>query len=284
MSSPFALEPWAAPRRARVDAWMRDRLAHAEPPAFADALLWPVAAGGKRYRPLLCFAAAEAVGAPADDPLVLAAAGAVELVHTYSLVHDDLPCMDDDDERRGLPTVHKKWSEGVAVLVGDALLTEALGALAEAGAPARALPLVVRLAQASGHRGMVGGQAWDIGLGGPITDADGLLRLHRGKTGALIEAAVWMGAAAGGASGAALAAAARAGAALGVAFQIADDVLDADEDAGDGGPPSYVKLFGVDGARARAEALLAEAEAALAALAAPGALAALARYTLDRSV
>jgi geranylgeranyl pyrophosphate synthase len=263
---------------------MRSRLAGAAPAAFADALLWPVAAGGKRYRPLLCFAAAEAVGAGPDAPLVLAAAGAVELVHTYSLVHDDLPCMDDDDERRGLPTVHKKWSDGVAVLVGDALLTEAFGALAECGPADRALPLVARLAQASGHRGMVGGQAWDIGLGGPITDGEGLVRLHRGKTGALIEAAVWMGAAAGGANPGQLDAAARAGAALGVAFQIADDVLDADEDAGDSGPPSYVKLYGVAGARARAEALLAEATDALAALPRADALRALARYTLSRSV
>src|SRR4030095_15950273 len=130
--------------------------------------------GGKRMRPLLAMAAGEA-GSPAAPPALLPIAVAFELVHTYSLVHDDLPCMDDDDLRRGIPTVHKVFGEGAAVLVGDALLTEAFLLAAETGDPAVGRELAV----AAGHEGMIGGQADDIGMGGPVEDMERLLSLHR---------------------------------------------------------------------------------------------------------
>jgi geranylgeranyl diphosphate synthase type II len=276
------LDRWASPLRARVDAWMLARFADAWPPRFQEACRYPLLTGGKRIRPLLGYAAAEAVGAPVDDR-VLGALGCLELVHGYSLVHDDLPCMDDDDERRGRPTVHRAYTDGTAVLVGDAMLTAAFGGLAALDAPGDVrAALVSELARAAGHVGMIAGQAADIGLGGPVTDVDQLVRLHRAKTGALIRGAVRMGGIAAGADDQQLAALTTYGAAIGLAFQLADDVLDADEDAGVDGPPSYVKLLGVDETRARARAFMDEALAAVADLPAPERLVDLARFTVER--
>lgn len=285
MSAP--LDAWMAALRPELDRRLLAVFDDAVPARLAEACRYPIETGGKRFRPLMVLAAAEACAALPGEPNAAAwAAGvALELVHTYSLVHDDLPCMDDDDERRGRPTAHKVYGEGPAVLVGDALLTAAFGHLAAAGlAPQVALPLIQRLATAAGHVGMIAGQAYDVGMNGPITTLDALVRLHRAKTGALIAAATAMGGVAAGATAEQAAALAGYGEAVGLAFQIADDVLDADQDADDGGPPSYVKLLGIDEARARAQACLHEALAFADQLPSPGRLRALARYTVEREL
>jgi geranylgeranyl diphosphate synthase type II len=274
------LRDWSASRRSQIDTILTSRFDATHPPRLAEACQYPLTTGGKRIRALLSIAACEALGV-ATRPDTLLAAAAVEMVHGYSLVHDDLPCMDDDDERRGRPTVHRVFGEGEAVLVGDAMLTEAFAMLAET-APALSGPLVAELAQAAGHRGMIGGQALDVGMAGPIVDIDTLLTLHRGKTGALIRAAVRMGGLVAGASPAVLDSLTRYGEAVGLAFQLADDVLDEEQDAGDDGPPSFIKLLGVDETRRRARALAEEAEQAVVGLPAPGILIALARYTVER--
>ncbi|MDG1480856.1 MAG: polyprenyl synthetase family protein [Myxococcota bacterium] len=274
------LSTWSAPRRTRVDALLLSRFAAASPDRLAQACQYPLSTGGKRIRALLSIAACEALRSPIRQDTLLAAA-AVEMVHGYSLVHDDLPCMDNDDERRGRPTVHRVYTEGEALLVGDAMLTEAFSMLCET-TPTLIGPLVAELSSAAGHRGMIGGQAFDVGMAGPVTDVDTLLTLHRGKTGALIRAAVRMGGRVAGAEGSTLDALTRYGEAVGLAFQLADDVLDEEQDAGEGGPPSFIKLLGAEQTRARAEALAAEAEEAVAGLPAPEILIALARYTVER--
>ncbi len=274
------LSTWSAPRRTRVDALLLSRFAEASPDRLAQACQYPLSTGGKRIRALLSIAACEALRSPIRQDTLLAAA-AVEMVHGYSLVHDDLPCMDNDDERRGRPTVHRVYTEGEALLVGDAMLTEAFSMLCET-TPALTGPLVAELSSAAGHRGMIGGQAFDVGMAGPVTDIDTLLTLHRGKTGALIRAAVRMGGLVAGAEGSLLDALTRYGEAVGLAFQLADDVLDEEQDAGEDGPPSFIKLLGAEQTRARAEALALEAEQAIADLPAPEVLIALARYTVER--
>lgn len=278
------LARWSVERLEAVEAALGARFADAWPPRFAEACRYPLSTGGKRIRPLLCLAAAESLGAQ-DTRSAVGAAAALELVHTYSLVHDDLPCMDDDAMRRGKPTVHVAFGENSAVLVGDALLTEAFRLLARLEAPAALrVALVDELAEAAGHVGMIGGQAADIGLGGPVRDLETLLAVHRGKTGALIRAACRMGARCGGASAAALDALSRYGEAVGLLFQLADDVLDAEQDAAqeDGGPPSTVSLLGLDETRRQSRALLEAALAAVAELPDPSVLVALARFALER--
>jgi geranylgeranyl pyrophosphate synthase len=282
--SPFRLDPWSASALSEVDQFLDAALGETWPAPLREPLRYPVFGGGKRVRPLLTLAAAEAL-ARGPRQAALAAGAAVELIHTYSLVHDDLPAMDDDDVRRGRPTLHKAWDEATAVLVGDALLTEAFAVLAAAPlAPGVIVALVARLAAAAGHRGMIGGQAADVGLGGPVRDLATLMRLHAGKTGALIQAAVVMGGLSLGASADELARLERYGADVGLAFQLADDVLDADQDDGDDGPPSYVKLLGVEETSRRARELAERAVEAVAALPHPDALIALARFTVDRDV
>jgi geranylgeranyl pyrophosphate synthase len=245
----------------RVDAELERLLppADAPPRALHAAMRHLLFPGGKRLRPALAFAAAEAVGAPAER--ALAPAAAVELVHTYSLVHDDLPCMDDDDERRGRPTVHVAYGEATAVLAGDALLALAFETLASAnGAPGPLLAALRELAHAAGAAQLVGGQADDLAFDPARVDAAWVDSVHRRKTAALFAAAVAGGARLAGADEAALARLRRFALALGVAFQIADDVLD---DAPGQDECSLVALVGLEAARARAEALLAEALAAL---------------------
>jgi farnesyl diphosphate synthase len=219
-------------------------------------------AGGKRLRPVLVYVTGAAMGA---EPEVLDdAAVAVELVHTYSLIHDDLPAMDDDDLRRGRPTCHKAFDEGTAVLAGDALQALAFDVLA--GDAASALPAAARLQQVQvlahgiGTAGMAGGQAIDLEAVGQVLDAAGIETMHRRKTGALIQSSVLLGAiAAGITSGDEYAALERYGAELGLAFQIQDDVLDvsgetealgktAGKDAAQG-KPTYPSLFGLQQAR-----------------------------------
>ncbi|MBW1877204.1 MAG: polyprenyl synthetase family protein [Deltaproteobacteria bacterium] len=263
---------------------MRARVRDAWPPAFAEPLAYPLFTGGKRIRPALCVAAWQAL---ANDPgrleLVLPAAVAVELIHTYSLVHDDLPSMDDDDERRGRPTVHVAFDAATAVLVGDALLTEAFAVLAEGPwAHGVRANLVSSLSRSAGFRGMVGGQAADIGLGGPIADVDVLTRLHRQKTGALIGWATVAGGLVAGADADQQQILAVYGDNLGLAFQLADDLLDAEEDAGEDGPPSFVTLLGPEETSQRARALAETAAQVVSELPRPGALVALARFAVDR--
>jgi farnesyl diphosphate synthase len=229
--------------------------------------------GGKRIRAFLVIEGAAMLGVSQDR--AVAAAAAIEAMHAYSLVHDDLPCMDDDDLRRGLPTVHVKWDEATAVLAGDALQTLAFDLLCDPvlGSAAVRLDLVQGMARAAGAAGMVLGQALDIAAETatvPLT-LDQITALQAGKTGALIGWAATAGAVIAGADPAPLR---RYATALGLAFQIADDILDATgtevatgkrvgKDAG-AGKATFVSLLGLEGARARATALVAEAEAALA--------------------
>jgi len=212
--------------------------------------------GGKRLRPVLAIAAAEAVGAPGERALPLAAA--VELVHTYSLIHDDLPCMDDDAERRGVPAVHVAFGEAVAVLAGDALLAAAFEVLAQ-GAPGlepeRVVAASLELSRAAGSLALVGGQVADLVFDAADTSAERIESVHARKSAALIATSIVGGALLGGADRETVERLRRCGMAAGIAFQIADDVLDEGEDD----PCSLVRAVGVDAARERAEALLASA-------------------------
>jgi geranylgeranyl diphosphate synthase type II len=252
---------YLAERAALLDPFLDAALPPADaPPAALHAamrhLLFP---GGKRLRPGLAFAGCEAAGSPPERALPLAAA--VELVHVYSLVHDDLPCMDDDAWRRGQPTVHVAFGEATAVLAGDALLALAFEVLlrAGAGAPGATLAAARALARAAGPGHLVGGQADDLGVapGAGADEAERVESVHRRKTAALIAAAVSGGARLGGADDALAARLHRFGEQVGVAFQIADDLLDA---GGDGREScSLVRVLGAGRARERAEALLAAA-------------------------
>ena len=240
---------------------------------LAEAMRYAALGGGKRFRPFLVCQSAALFGV--NREAALRAAAAAECVHIYSLVHDDLPCMDDDDLRRGLPTVHVRWDEATAVLAGDALQALAFELLTAPalGSEARRIALVAGLAKASGAEGMVLGQALDIAAesaGRPL-DLDEITALQAGKTGALIVWAATAGAVLAGADPAPLG---RYAAALGLAFQIVDDILDVEGDAAtvgkrvgkddDRGKATFVSLLGLEGARRRARDLVTEAEAALA--------------------
>ena len=235
-----------------------------EPSKLQESMRYSLEAGGKRVRPLLCLLAAESIGKPAES--ALSCAIALEYIHTYSLIHDDLPAMDDDDLRRGKPTNHKVFGEGQAILAGDGLLTEAFGVLAgdEALSAEQRVEAIQTLAEAAGWRGMVGGQSLDlegeilVRMGKPY-DYSHLQLIHRLKTGALLRASLEMGAIAAGAEREMRNALRDAGAALGLAFQIQDDILDATstsevmgkrvgKDEGKG-KITYPKLLGLDGAR-----------------------------------
>ncbi|MBX3713902.1 MAG: (2E,6E)-farnesyl diphosphate synthase [Lysobacter sp.] len=251
--------------------------------------------GGKRMRPLLVYATGRMLGA--DDAALDAPASAVELIHAYSLVHDDLPAMDDDALRRGQPTVHVAFDEATAILAGDALQTLAFRQLADAPAPAEVRIAMVReLATASGALGMCGGQAFDIdatGHGGDIGLRE-LERLHAMKTGALLRCAVRLGALAGGADASARAALDRYAEALGLAFQIRDDLLDIEADSATLGKTAgkdvaqnkatFPALLGLDGSRARLAALSGTMTDAIAPFGEDAAtLAELARMVVERS-
>ncbi len=220
-----AMDAWRRDVDTALDAWL---------PAggdgqLCDAMRDAVLQGGKRMRPVIALAACQAVSDNLE--LGMAPACAVELVHAYSLVHDDLPAMDNDVERRGLPTVHVKYGEDIAILAGDGLLTLAFEVLADGAARgshnlARAVKL---LAHHAGHAGMVGGQASDLALGQDVTDLARLESVHARKTGGLYAAAAAMGAACAGADEASIVALERYGLAFGIAFQHADDVLDGDQ-------------------------------------------------------
>jgi geranylgeranyl diphosphate synthase type II len=266
-----------APLRELVERGLRelDLAIPGDLAGFAEAIRYPLLAGGKRIRPVLCLAAGETLGLrPAD---LLPTALALELVHTFSLVHDDLPAMDDDDLRRGLPTTHRRYGEDVAILVGDALLAAAfeLIAVRQVAPPERRLATVATLARATGAAGMIGGQYLDVRAPETI-DELGLERLHRMKTGALLEASVGCAVALADPRPAVADALASFAAALGLLFQIVDDVLDeTGSDATLGKPAgsdvrqgrrTYVSALGLDGARERAERCERTARAELARL------------------
>ena len=275
-----------------LDARLTTPFQDGEAARLAEAMRYSLEAGGKRVRPVLCLLAAEAVGGRAED--ALPGALALEYVHTYSLIHDDLPAMDDDDLRRGRPTNHKVFGEGHAILAGDSLLTEAFRVLAAGpGDPATLLEATVLLAGAAGWRGMVGGQALDLeGEKLDHYDLDHLRLIHRLKTGALLRASLEMGAVLGGASAADRAALRAYGEAIGLAFQIQDDILDATatdadlgkragKDAGRG-KITYPSLLGLDGARRALEEATETALCRLASLPNRTSLEAWARYLAQR--
>ena len=278
MSQELGFEQWVAGRLLRCEAFLGACLPAAErlPADLHRGMRYAVLDGGKRIRPLLAYAAGELVDAL---PSVLDHAGAaVELIHAYSLVHDDLPCMDNDVLRRGKPTVHVAFGEATAMLVGDALQARAFGVLAEAGAVGADAPAVVamtlELAKAAGSLGMAGGQAIDLAVVGRTMDADSLRGMHERKTGALLGAAVRLGAA----SGRPLDVAERNAldqyaAAIGLAFQVVDDVLDVEADSATLGKtagkdaeqdkPTYVSVLGLEASKALAQRLREQAHGAL---------------------
>lgn len=269
------LDRWIRRTRALVEQSLRDSLpaASRKPATIHRAMRYSLLSGGKRLRPLLCCAAAESCGATARR--ALPAACAIEMVHAYSLIHDDLPCMDDDDLRRGKPTSHIVFGEAMAVLAGDALLTEAFAVLAKAKPRARyvASDLVTELARAAGSRGLVAGQVSDLEAEGNEPSESALYFIHAAKTGMLLRAALILGAMCAGARKAQLAALDRFGFALGLAFQIQDDILDATQTAkklgktagkdAAAGKMTFPALYGLDKSRALAECWTAEAVAAL---------------------
>lgn len=245
------------------------------PAGLHEAMRYAALGGGKRVRPLLCHAAGELTGA---TPEALDAAGcALEMIHVYSLVHDDMPCMDDDDLRRGKPTVHVQYDEATALLVGDALQSQAFITLTDGAVlrPEQQATLVRELALASGSTGMAGGQAIDLASVGLQLTREQLETMHNLKTGALLRAAVRMGALAGAAPDAeAMRALDAYAAAVGLAFQVVDDILDVTADSATLGKtagkdaqdnkPTYVSIIGLDASRALAAQLRADAHAALA--------------------
>lgn len=299
MSATFDFPAWQQAQRARVEQALSDWTPAHAPGGLGEAMRYAVLGGGKRLRALLALAACEAVGGHAGA--ALRAACALECIHAYSLVHDDMPCMDNDVLRRGQPTVHVKFGEAQALLVGDALQTLAFELLTPDAADEQGMDgtmqarLVSLLARAAGALGMAGGQAVDLASVGVQLTEPQLREMHRLKTGALLRAAPLMGAAcAADVPMPALEALGEYGDAIGLAFQVIDDVLDvtgsdaalgktAGKDAA-AGKPTYVSLLGLDAARALADELHTKALAALAAsgLVDTCALAALAAATVRR--
>ena len=283
-------------KRADFDAWMRAELDGVEralerwvptdtPAGLGEAMRYGVLDGGKRLRPLLVLAASQAVGGLHEA--ALRAAVAVELIHAYSLIHDDMPCMDNDVLRRGKPTVHVKFGEAQAMLAGDAMQALAFEVLTPGAADSAAFPgtdgvpqalqarLCALLARSAGHAGMAGGQAIDLASIGMRLDEYTLRDMHRRKTGALLQASVLMGACCGDVGADAWQRLAEYGAAIGLAFQVVDDILDvtqasetlgktAGKDSNDN-KPTYVSVLGLGAARLHAEHLRDQAQAALAA-------------------
>jgi geranylgeranyl diphosphate synthase, type II len=306
------LGAWLDTQRRAVDAaleyWVPD--ARRAPAIVCDAMRYSLFAGGKRLRPMLVLAAAEAVaertGLPADQSRAraLPAACAVELIHTYSLVHDDLPAMDNDTMRRGRATAHVVFGEGMAILSGDALLTEAFALMARVPGPdgsdaesnGRRLRAIAVIAEAAGAAGMVGGQAVDLLAAAPgaaALDEAALREMHARKTGALIRASAAAGAILAGATGAQLSAVGEYADQIGLAFQIVDDILDVEGASADlgktagkdaaAGKPTYPALHGLAKSRALAAACIGRALEALETEGLAGQLPAIARWVVSRT-
>jgi len=294
----FSLDDYQQQIRQQTEATLRQVLASLlanTPPHLAEAIRYAVLDGGKRMRPLLVHAAAKL------NPQASAAAArhvgmAIELIHVYSLIHDDLPAMDDDDLRRGRPTVHRLWDEATAILTGDALQPMAFRLLADTPDidTETRLSLITTLAEAAGPAGMVGGQALDLAAVGSLPDRQALEAMHRAKTGALIRAAVRMGGLVARLDPNTLTRLDRYAAAVGLAFQVQDDVLDEIGDEAALGKrtgadrarakPSFTSLMGVAGARAFAEQLVSDALSELADHDhRADALRAVARFTIERT-
>jgi farnesyl diphosphate synthase len=271
---PEDFDAWASLELAAVESALDSLVPEDTPAGLGDAMRYAVLDGGKRLRPLLVLAGCDAVsGHPAA---AMRAAVAVELIHAYSLVHDDMPCMDDDALRRGKPTVHIRYGEAQAMLAGDAMQALAFEVLTpeEGVPPALQARLVGLLARAAGHEGMAGGQAIDLASVGRSLDESALRDMHRRKTGALLQASVLMGAACGPVDAAAWSALSTYGAAIGLAFQVVDDILDvtqASETLGktagkdlENNKPTYVTVLGLSAARRHADDLRDQALEALA--------------------
>lgn len=272
------------------------------PPLVAETMRYSLLAGGKRLRPILTLAAAEAVGGGDAIAPAMPAACAIELIHTYSLIHDDLPAMDDDDLRRGRPTAHVVYGDGMAILAGDALLTQAFVILGQIDTDSsaereRRLRVIARIAEAAGAAGMVGGQALDLSAtGSGATEGpgrrDALREIHERKTGALIGAAAVSGAILAGGSETQIDAVDLYAAHLGLAFQIVDDILDVEGSADHLGKtagkdaaaekPTYPSLYGLDQSRRLADEAVTAALGALDAAHLTGWLAAIAEWVVAR--
>jgi farnesyl diphosphate synthase len=276
LSTLVSFSDWVSRQQDRLEAALSEWVPAAAPADLGTAMRYAVLDGGKRLRPLLVLASRQAVsGGVADaamDEAALRAACAIELIHAYSLVHDDMPCMDNDVLRRGKPTVHVRFGQAQALLAGDALQALAFEVLTPEGGvvPDDLQGRLCRIvARAAGHDGMAGGQAIDLASVGSRLDEAGLRRMHQLKTGALLLASVRLGAACGRASSQALACLDRYGHALGIAFQVIDDVLDVTADSATLGKtagkdaandkPTYVSLLGLTRSRQYADELLQEA-------------------------
>ncbi|RMH33572.1 MAG: polyprenyl synthetase family protein [Nitrospirae bacterium] len=268
------IQPYLEQQRQKIDRFLATLLSdeQAAPKALYDSMRYSLLGGGKRIRPILTLAAAESVGYAGEA--VLPYAASLELIHTYSLIHDDLPAMDNDDYRRGRLTNHKVFGEGLAVLAGDALLTMAFELCSRPVTdhpfdPARRVQVIHELALGAGHRGMVGGQVLDIQAENQDISVETLQTIHRYKTGKLIRAAVRIGGILGGASPSQLESLTAYAEAIGLAFQIADDVLnltgsreELGKDAGTDakrGKKTYPAFYGIEGARRRADECVARA-------------------------
>ena len=295
--SAFDLQAYLTERRALVEAALERFLPPEDtpPPTVHRAMRYSVMAGGKRLRPILVIAGAEAVGGTLAT--VVPAACALELIHTYSLIHDDLPAMDDDDYRRGRLTNHKVFGEAIAILAGDALLTLAFRLVADNTAlvnDARVLrDVVAELAAAAGTFGMVGGQVVDIESEGKAVTTETLEYIHRHKTAALIRASLRVGALLAGGDGKAVAAIGEAGSDLGLAFQIVDDILDVEGSLEELGKTAgsderkqkatYPALHGLEASRRQAKMLIERVKQRLGVFGARAVpLQALADYVFDR--
>ena len=295
----YSLENYLKDKAKEVDSWL-DKLLPTEatpPPEIHKAMRYSTFAGGKRLRPILVIAAGEVFQAPAEELYPVACA--MEMIHTYSLIHDDLPAMDNDDLRRGMPTCHKVFGDALAILAGDALLTRAFEVLAKLSVPTEKLlaklAVITEISAAAGTvNALIGGQVVDILSEGKPVTAETLDYIHQAKTGALITASVRTGAIMGGANAAELELVTRYGEAAGLAFQITDDLLDvlatseqlgktAGKDA-NVQKATYVALHGIESSRQKAQALAQEAIDCVQALGRPGwALEEIARFFIERA-
>ncbi len=295
MSDAFDFKNYLEDKRQQVNRWLTDYIKQgfdiSRP--LCQAMAYSLLAGGKRLRPILCLAAAEAVG-QTDDPHVLTCGCAMEMIHTYSLVHDDLPAMDNDRLRRGQPTCHVQFDEATAILAGDALLTLAFEVLTELAVDhPMGVNAMRRISRAAGFQGMIEGQMRDLDAEGKTLDLDSLKQVHEFKTGALIEAAVVSGGLLGRASSARIDALSDYARNIGLAFQVTDDILNVEGDPDLMGKAAgtdlnrqkstYPGLMGIDASKAFARELVNNALQALALFdtkAQP--LSALANYIIER--